>query len=133
MTSIGNYAFYECSSLTHISIPSSVTSFGNSSYSGCSSLTQVTFEIPSSVTSIGNHAFYCCLSLTQIIIPPSVTSIYSNAFNKCASLPANSIQQNLLGENKNSISFWETELKIQAELHRVIKVATIDLIGVKNE
>lgn len=51
-------------------IPSSVTSIGNCAFYGCSSLKQIT--IPSSVTSIGDHSLSNCSSLTQIEIPSKI-------------------------------------------------------------
>lgn len=84
VTSIGNYAFSDCSSLTAVEIPSSVTSIGEWAFYRCSSLTAV--EIPNSVTSIGNYAFYGCSKLTAIQIPSSVTSIGSHAFSECERL-----------------------------------------------
>ena len=68
VTSIGYEAFYECYSLTSVTIPNSVTSIGERAFYGCSGLTSVT--IPNSVTSIGYGAFYGCRSLQSIIIPP---------------------------------------------------------------
>ncbi|MBR3805185.1 MAG: leucine-rich repeat domain-containing protein [Clostridia bacterium] len=81
---IYDYAFYDCSSLTSIEIPNSVTSIGSSAFRSCSLLTSVT--IGSGVTSIGNYAFYGCSSLTSIEIPNSVTSIGTSAFENCDSL-----------------------------------------------
>ena len=84
VTSIGNYAFEYCSSLTSINIPEGITSIGDSAFRGCSSLTNI--EIPSSVTSIGDSVFRECSSLTSIEIPSSVTSIGSGAFYDCSNL-----------------------------------------------
>ena len=84
VTSIGWSAFWNCSSLTSITIPNSVTSIGTSAFYGCSSLTSIT--IPNSVTSIGKRAFYDCDDLTSVIIGNSVTSIGTSAFYGCSSL-----------------------------------------------
>ena len=64
VTSIGNFAFSDCTSLTNITIPNSVTSIGDYAFYGCKSLTRLI--IPSSVISIGNFAFCMCTSLTSI-------------------------------------------------------------------
>ena len=84
VTSIGNYAFRNCSGLTSVTIPNSVTSIGNSAFASCSELTSVT--IGNSVTSIGNEAFYSCSGLTSVTIPNSVTSIGIGAFGQCTNL-----------------------------------------------
>ena len=65
VTSIGDNAFYNCTSLTSVEIPSSVTSIGWYAFAGCTSLTSIT--IPNSVTSIGNEAFWGCNNLTKIV------------------------------------------------------------------
>ena len=84
VTSIGQYAFYDCSGLTSVTIPNSVTSIGGSVFSGCSGLTSIT--IPNSVTTIGNGAFGYCSSLTSVTIPNSVISIDQDAFYGCSGL-----------------------------------------------
>ena len=84
VTSIGDYAFSGCSGLTSITIPDGVTSIGSAAFSGCSGLASVT--IPDSVTSIGSAAFSGCSGLASVTIPDSVTSIGSYAFSGCSGL-----------------------------------------------
>ena len=93
VTSIGKWAFDECSKLTSITIPNSVMSIGSCVFSDCSSLTSIT--IPNSVMSIGNSAFAWCEGLTSISIPNSVTSIGWEAFKGCSSLKSIKIPQAL--------------------------------------
>ena len=81
---IGNYAFSDCSGLTSLILPSSVTSIGYSAFYGCIRLTSLT--LPSSVTSIGSSAFEGCRSLTSLILPSSVTEIGNSAFSGCSGL-----------------------------------------------
>ena len=84
VTSIGSDAFRGCTGLSSITIPDIVTSIGDSAFSGCSGLTSVT--IGNSVTNIGSSAFSGCRGLASIIIPDSVTSIGSRAFSYCTGL-----------------------------------------------
>jgi len=84
VTGIGNFAFFECISLTSMTIPDSVTCIGNCAFKDCSSLASVT--IPDGVASIGVYAFCGCTSLKSVTIPDSVTSIGDYAFGFCTSL-----------------------------------------------
>ena len=108
VTSIGEYAFNGCSSLTSIEIPESVTSIGNDAFSGCTGLTSI--EIPDSVTSIKWDMFSGCSSLTSIVIPNNVTSIGSSAFSGCSSLASITIPSSVtsIGEGAFSGTAWLT-------------------------
>ena len=99
VTSIGIYAFAWCSGLTSVTIPNSVTEIGDRAFYGCSGLTSVT--IGNSVNSIGRSAFSDCSGLTSVTIPNSVTSIGGSAFYKCSSLTSVTIPNSV-----TSIGNW---------------------------
>ena len=93
VTSIGNSAFYNCSSLQSINIPENVTSIESYAFYNCSSLQSIT--IPQNVTSIGSQAFYNWYG--GIMVCSSSTNISSNSyaankqtlydFSGCKSIP----------------------------------------------
>jgi hypothetical protein len=78
VTTIEYLAFYNCTNLTNITIPSSIKSIGGNAFLNCTSLTSIT--IPSSVTSIGYGAFYYCTSLTSVTFAGKINDFNSDAF-----------------------------------------------------
>ncbi|MBR6446016.1 MAG: leucine-rich repeat domain-containing protein [Prevotella sp.] len=89
MTTIGSYAFQECTGLTNITIPNSVISIGNSAFSGCSGLTSV--SIGKNVTHIRNCLFENCTSLKDVYcyieeVPTTAADAFNNANQKNATL-----------------------------------------------
>ena len=100
VTTIGDYAFWGCSSQC-ITIPDSVTTIGTDAFQSCTGKLIVNCNIPdtsfkfadftsvtigNNVTTIGDSAFYACSSLTSVTIPDSVTTIGGHAFYNCSSL-----------------------------------------------
>jgi hypothetical protein len=79
VTSIGDFAFQNCESLTAVKIADSVTSIGNFAFWGCGALASV--YIPDGLTSIGDGAFQACDVLTAIDLPESVMHLGRCAFN----------------------------------------------------
>ena len=97
VTSIGSYAFYNCTGLARIYYTGDVAgwcgisglnyimSSGRTLYIGGEEV-EGDLVIPNGVTSISNYAFDGCTGLTSVTIPDSVTSIGNNAFRDCSSL-----------------------------------------------
>ncbi len=123
VTSIGDKAFSDCSSLTSVTISDSVTEIGGSAFNGCSSLTSVT--IPDSVTKIGESAFYGCSSLTNVTIPDSVTEIGTRAFSYCSSLTNITIPDSVtkIGESAFSGCSSLKEVYYQGDLSGWCKIS----------
>ena len=93
VTSIGNYAFYTCYSLSSASLPASLETVGASGFDNCRALTSIT--LPSGVTAIGTRAFAVCTQLENVSLPSTLTSIGAYAFFGCTSLTEISLPNGL--------------------------------------
>ena len=90
---IGDSAFKDCTALSSIVIPNSVTLIGGNAFSGCTSLTS--FTIGDNVSSVEVSAFKGCSSLANVIIGNNVNTIASSAFEGCSSLTSVIIPNNV--------------------------------------
>lgn len=79
-----NYAFYECSSLSSVTMPASLTYIGYVAFYHCKALTVINFL--AKLETIDTYAFEGCTSLTSINIPAKVKTIGDNAFYGCTKL-----------------------------------------------
>ena len=94
VTTIADYAFYECANLTEVVIPDSVTSIGDWAFNDCEGLSAIV--IPHDVTTIGNCSFSSCSNLTSVVIPDGVTIIGDSAFSYCSKLTAITIPDSVV-------------------------------------
>ena len=87
VTQIGIRAFANCTEITKITLPETVTGIDAYAFSGCTSLAQI--NIPEKTEYIGNFAFKGCEKLTEIELPDGLTEIRQGAFNDCDLLKIN--------------------------------------------
>ena len=86
VTSLGDYAFYNCAALEEAVLPESIAALGKYAFCGCEKITEIV--LPAGLTEIGSGAFYGCAGLTNVNIPSGVTLIDSYTFCGCEKLPA---------------------------------------------
>ena len=103
LTSIGDYAFFNCKALTSITLPNCLTSIGEGAFLRCTALTSIT--LPNSLTSIGERTFGECTRLTSITLPNSLTSIGEKAFYFCTSLESITLPNSLTSIGENAFMF----------------------------
>ncbi len=84
VAAVGNSAFYGCSSMTEVILPTTVQSIGAYAFQNCSAMTAI--NIPNGVTGISWNAFYKCSSLKSMTLPASIKTIGNSAFAHCTSL-----------------------------------------------
>ena len=103
IASIGKAAFENCSSLTSVTIPKTVISIGEYAFHGCSGLTSV--SIGKNVKSIGDNAFEGCHSLKSLTIPNSITSIGNSTFSGCSDLKSLTIPNSITSIGNSAFSY----------------------------
>ena len=99
LTTLGQDAFYGCTSLESVKLPESLTMiehgyYGAGAFMYCSGLESVDFSDCTDLEGIGDYAFYGCTSLTSITLPASVRFISDYAFYSCQSLTTFTIPEN---------------------------------------
>lgn len=107
ITDIGDWAFADCTAVSHINLPGSVQTIGEAAFYGCTGMTMLglnnglriigesafsqcenlaDLRLPETVIEIDHHAFYLCKSLGYVRIPASLLTIGSGVFAYCANL-----------------------------------------------
>lgn len=120
VTSIGKYAFLNCSELAKVEIPNTVTAICEGAFYRCRSLKDIV--IPNSVTILENSIFQGCGSLTEITIPENIIDIPSSLFYECSNLETVHLPDTIKTLNFRSF-YYCTSLK---QLHLPEGVTFID-------
>ena len=99
VTTIGEYAFYNCTTATYVYIyhDSELTSIGANAFQGMTNLTEVTVYNAADLSTIGGSAFKDCVNMASITLPESITSIGSSAFSGCTALASETGYANYKG------------------------------------
>ena len=84
LTTVGRYAFYNCTSLKSITFGNKLQSIGYTAFAYCTSLNSV--DLGTSVTTLEQSAFNNCTALTKMVIPASVTTVGKYVFSNCSAL-----------------------------------------------
>ena len=115
ITGLGDYLFYNCSLISAVEFPNSLSTIGRGLFSCCSSLKSI--SLPNNLSKLGSGVFYrtgleelvipegipyvpsalcqSCGSLKKVTIPQSCTAIYDYAFYKCEKLESIEIPSNV--------------------------------------
>ena len=125
---IGKCAFYGCSGLTSLTIPTGVSIINEYTFYDCSSLTRL--DLPSSIRDIYHSAFMNCRNLTSLTIPSNVTSISSRAFSGCSSLKNITLPTRIfeIGDNAFYGCSNLNSLTLSYELREIYEYAFCDCI-----
>ena len=102
ITTIGSYAFAQCSKFNPASLPSTITSINSHAFYGCSSLAIT--SLPTIGTTISTYTFYGCTSLALTSLPSNLKNINSYAFQNCSSLALTSLPSSLASLGTYSFS-----------------------------
>lgn len=103
VSQISDYAFNNCKALTSVTIPDSVGIIGKNAFWGCEKLSNLV--VPDSVTYIGENAFYGCSGITDLVIPDSVTHIGKYAFCNCEGITNVAIGSGVINIEDSAFSY----------------------------
>ena len=86
VSSIGESAFAECTEMTSVSVPASITTIASTAFDGCTGLELLDMSENTALTIIDGNTFSTCTALETVNFPTSLESIGTSAFANCANL-----------------------------------------------
>ena len=112
VTSIGDYAFYDCGSILSLELPDTLAAIGDYGFAYCYGLTEV--SLPKNLETLGRAAFYNCYDLAKISFPKKLQTIGAEAFSECAGLESLSLPDKLrsIGDNAFALCAGLTKVSL---------------------
>ncbi len=113
ITTIGSFAFYDCTALRAVSIPDSVQKISEKAFYNCTALRLV--NLPDNLKFIGRSAFYNCEKLEAVSLPGSLETISDKSFYLCRSITSLVIPENVKSIGKQAFSYCENLLRVEID------------------
>lgn len=113
LTRVGDWAFYNCESLTAVNLPATVSHIGEGSFYGCRGLTMLSLN--NGLTAIGESAFSQCESLTDLRLPQSLVTIDHHAFYLCKGLTYVTIPSGVVSIGSGVFAYCDSLLRVDVE------------------
>ncbi|MBP3299929.1 MAG: leucine-rich repeat domain-containing protein [Clostridia bacterium] len=127
---IRDRAFKNCTALTQVVLPQTVTQIGKEAFSGCVNLSFM--QLPASLTDLGEGAFAHCAALKGIALPPTLKYVPANAFARCTSLIEVKFNgQTEIGAGAFADCAGLTSVSLTASMQKVGDFAFADCSGLK--
>ena len=117
VVSVAKQAFYQCSRLTGVTLPESVSNIGGGAFNTCNRLEKV--NIPEAVTELEAAVFYECLSLKSIKLPSGLRALGNTVFYGCRALAEIDIPETV---EKIGVSTFEETPWLEAQLHETVYI-----------
>ena len=124
---MANSGFINNTKIKSVILPSSITSLGQQAFYGCTSLIEVSLELSSMMTIISTKSFAECTALTSVKLPDAITTIATQAFYKCSQLENISIPQTVssIGAQAFKLCSKLTSVKFETTSDWVCGTSTI--------
>lgn len=106
LTTINTYAFYDCSNLTSVELPTTVSSIATYAFQNCTSLKEI--NIPAAVSSLSNYLFKSCTSLETVTFDGDISTIGSSTFYGCTALKSLELTDGLTSIGSSGFAYCES-------------------------
>ena len=123
-------AFKDCTEISSIKLPQTLTKIGKTAFAGCTGLTSI--SLPANLTEIDWYAFSDCTGLTSISMPANLTKIGLSAFRGCAGLTSISLPTNLTEIGRGAFSGCTGLINLTVDSGNMNYKAVDNIIYTKN-